>query len=424
MNKLTTIIIIFMLLLIVPSSIFAQGDAGCQDDKCHNNIGTMKFIHGPVGAAICSICHAPVEGEEHKFVLTAENEEELCFNCHDAKRDMMLEAYLHTPVADGDCVGCHDPHQSNYRYTLKGDAADLCFTCHDEDDFDNEHVHGPIAAGDCNVCHNPHASANEAQLISPKEELCLNCHKDKTETMNKRHIHSPVADDCVNCHNPHAEKEEFLLEKPGENLCYECHDNIATYAGAKYQHIPVEDGDCQACHDVHSSDNPSLFLQPQEDLCFSCHTEMGEFVSAQTHKHGPAKEGDCNACHDPHGSEYFGILRDNFPTEFYMPYETDNYAICFQCHNKDLALDEKTTTLTGFRDGDVNMHFLHVNKDVKGRSCKACHQVHASSQSKHIRKSVPFGKINWELPIIFTKLENGGSCVVGCHSPKGYDRKK
>ncbi len=107
-----------------------------------------------------------------------------------------------------------------------------------------------------------------------------------------------------------------------------------------------------------------------------------------------------------------------------MPYDTDNYAICFQCHNKDLALDENTTTLTDFRDGDVNMHFLHVNKDKKGRSCKACHQVHASSQAKHIRESVPFGKISWELPVTFTKLENGGSCVVGCHSPKEYNRNK
>ncbi len=109
-----------------------------------------------------------------------------------------------------------------------------------------------------------------------------------------------------------------------------------------------------------------------------------------------------------------------FPKEFYKPYATESYAICFDCHNKDIALDKVTTKLTNFRNGDVNMHFLHVNKE-KGRSCKACHEVHAGSQEKHIRKEVPFGG-SWKLPINFTKASNGGTCVVGCHKPKTYDR--
>ena len=97
--------------------------------------------------------------------------------------------------------------------------------------------------------------------------------------------------------------------------------------------------------------------------------------------------------------------------------------MCFECHNRQMALMAKTKTLTGFRDGKVNMHYLHVNKKPKGRTCRACHQVHASSQEKHIRVSVPFGDIEWELPVIFTISEDGGSCQVGCHAPKGYRRK-
>ncbi len=424
MNKMITAFIVLILLLIFsPNKSFAQDEAGCQTDKCHSTMGIKKFIHGPVGAGICTVCHTPVKGKKHKFEFAAQDEE-LCFSCHDGKRDMLLEENVHSPVADGNCVGCHDPHQSDYRFTLKGDASNLCFTCHDKADFEDKYVHGPIAAGDCNACHNPHASPNEFQLNTPKEQLCISCHKEKSEIMNKKHIHKPVSEDCTNCHNPHANKEEFMLGAAGEKLCYTCHENIATYQGAKYQHEPVENGRCLDCHDVHASDNPRMFVKPQEALCFSCHTDMNEYVSAQEFKHGPVIEGDCNACHDPHGSENFRILRKNFPEEFYMPYETDNYAICFQCHNQDLALNAKTKTLTDFRDGDRNLHFLHVNKEKKGRSCKACHQVHASSQAKHIRESVPFGKISWELPVTYTKLENGGSCVVGCHSPKEYNRKK
>jgi hypothetical protein len=28
----------------------------------------------------------------------------------------------------------------------------------------------------------------------------------------------------------------------------------------------------------------------------------------------------------------------------------------------------------------------------------------------------------WSYPINFTEAENGGTCVVGCHKPKDYDR--
>ena len=46
-----------------------------------------------------------------------------------------------------------------------------------------------------------------------------------------------------------------------------------------------------------------------------------------------------------------------------------------------------------------------------------------SSQEKHVRLTVPYGSIDWELPINFTRTETGGSCQVGCHSPKDYSRK-
>ena len=54
-------------------------------------------------------------------------------------------------------------------------------------------------------------------------------------------------------------------------------------------------------------------------------------------------------------------------------------------------------------------------------ACKACHEVHAGSQLKHIRNEVPFGDM-WSYPISFTKTDTGGGCVVGCHKPLDYDR--
>jgi predicted CXXCH cytochrome family protein len=148
---------------------------------------------------------------------------------------------------------------------------------------------------------------------------------------------------------------------------------------------------------------------------------MKEKILASTYLHGPVEEGDCIACHNPHATDYAKHLVEFFPDDFYFPYQVKNYAMCFGCHNKEVATEAFTETLTDFRNGDLNLHFTHVNRE-KGRSCKACHEVHAGNQEKHIRREVPYGKINWMLPIKFMKTETGGNCDVGCHKPRPYDR--
>ena len=72
--------------------------------------------------------------------------------------------------------------------------------------------------------------------------------------------------------------------------------------------------------------------------------------------------------------------------------------------------------ITGFRNGDENIHFRHVNKVDKGRTCRACHEVHASKRPAHIREAVPFGSGGWLLDINFEQTEDGGSCAPGCHT--------
>jgi len=84
------------------------------------------------------------------------------------------------------------------------------------------------------------------------------------------------------------------------------------------------------------------------------------------------------------------------------------------------VLTEKTTGLTGFRNGTRNLHFVHVNKADRGRNCRACHESHASAQPLHVRDTTPYG--NWNMPINFKRTETGGSCASGCHKPYAYDR--
>jgi predicted CXXCH cytochrome family protein len=137
--------------------------------------------------------------------------------------------------------------------------------------------------------------------------------------------------------------------------------------------------------------------------------------------HGPVAQKDCKGCHSSHGSEHFRLLIKEYPPEFYAPFSTEAYELCFSCHKESLALVEKTSELTDFRNGEMNLHYLHVNKPQRGRTCRSCHSTHASTQANHVRESVPYGM--WDLPIQFEKTETGGSCTPGCHVAYRYDRE-
>jgi predicted CXXCH cytochrome family protein len=191
---------------------------------------------------------------------------------------------------------------------------------------------------------------------------------------------------------------------------------------------------CLACHDPHVSDYAKQLIKQPADLCLSCHdkeyraggkvkvADMKAMLGQNKVHHGPIKEKDCSSCHSPHGSNNFRILREYFPEVFYSPYRAGYYKLCFTCHEKTIAEEKFTTTMTGFRNGNENLHFVHVNQAVKGRTCRACHDAHATNNPKHIRDGVPFGA--WELPINFKKNANGGTCLPGCHQLFEYDRGK
>ncbi len=404
----------------------AHADQSCVAKSCHAKLIANKFVHGPTAAFECDDCHTAIAGKKHKFKLVAQGAD-LCYQCHSKKN---TKAHVHGPVASGDCTACHSPHSSPFKFQLRAEGSDLCFQCHDDSKVKQKYVHGPAAAGECIACHDPHTSPNKYQLIAAGNELCFTCHVDKKDELSKvKEIHPPVADRCTNCHSPHGSPYKYQLLLPPPDLCFKCHKDKKEYISkVKVQHKPIEmKGSCVNCHDPHGSNFEPLLKKGGADLCLSCHDKqlgnlinMKAWLDANPDKHGPVKKGDCTACHNPHGSNHFRILRGRFPRDFYTSYSTAKYSLCFKCHNKDLAVEQFTTTLTGFRNGDVNLHYVHVNRNPKGRTCRACHEVHAGKQPFHIRERVPFGKLSY--PIHFTETKNGGHCVVGCHVPRGFDR--
>ncbi len=430
-----------MMFLLNTGSTYAESESesSCITSSCHPKMGKDKFVHGPVDEGECEVCHGEAEGhrenpQKNKFV-EIEEVSEICYSCHEQFEERKV---THSPVDDGECTACHSPHGSPYKFQLRANGSDLCFQCHDEELVGEKFVHGPAAAGGCIACHEPHTANYEKNLRAEPPELCYMCHTAKAEAIKgSEFVHTPVAESCVNCHSPHSAPAKFMLPADPPELCLNCHKKKkAEIAAAKNKHGAVKiKKACLNCHDAHASNiDKNLRMEPM-DLCLSCHYEslktdedqkelinMKEWLEENKDHHGPIKQKDCSGCHNPHGSDNFRILRRPYPPTFYKAFKVENYNLCFGCHEKTLVLNPETTKLTNFRNGNMNLHYKHVNKPVKGRTCRACHETHASNNPKHIRDGVPFG--TWSLPLNYKKTETGGSCTPGCHKLKRYDREK
>lgn len=403
----------------------------CIDAKCHAGLVKTKFVHGPAAVGACLQCHELLPNEDHKFKKIGPSVN-LCNNCHDPIKSDKVN---HVPFAKGDCVTCHNPHGSEQRFMLmQKSIPQLCFSCHKEDMSKKKTLHPPVEEGDCLVCHQAHSSSNPKLLVKPGNSLCFMCHTDIESGLTEaENIHTP-ASQCTSCHNPHGSDSERMLSSDVPNLCFTCHDGIKqTIMQAVDKHKAVEEGEkCINCHSPHFTKFSKLLLNEPMSLCLSCHnkimkiqngtlTNMKELFEKNNNWHGPIRERDCSGCHNPHGSKTdFRLLKWIYPKEFYSSFSVEQYELCFKCHQPTLVLDPKTTTLTRFRNREQNLHFLHVNKKVKGRTCRTCHETHASQRNRHIRESVPFGK--WDLPIHFEKTSDGGKCSPGCHASKEYKR--
>lgn len=401
----------------------------CITDSCHAGMGKDKFVHGPVAVGECTSCHK--QKKKHVFAPITKVGK-LCYECHE---ELHKQKSVHSPVKAGECTKCHDPHQSPFKFQLRASGGELCFLCHDRAILDGKFVHGPAAVGSCTACHSPHQSVNAKLLVAAGNEVCFNCHLDKADAFkDKKFVHAPVRQSCVNCHNPHSGNYRYNFKADGNReLCFTCHaDKEQSIKEATVPHKGLDtDKKCLACHDPHVSNYVKQLIKEPAQLCLGCHdreyknqngrvANMKSMLEENTDHHGPIKQNDCSSCHNSHGSKNFRMLREFFPQVFYEGYNQDNYKLCFMCHEKTIANDAKTMTLTNFRNGDQNLHFVHVNKEVKGRTCRACHDAHATNNPRHIRNAVPFAK--WQLPVGFTKTETGGRCLPGCHQLFRYDR--
>jgi predicted CXXCH cytochrome family protein len=431
----------------------------CTEGGCHAGTIASEFLHGPTAVSACTACHEYTDPSQHLFRLKGEGRQ-LCDFCH-INRVGSEGTVVHAPVGDGDCLSCHDPHGGTTSKLLTHPTLpELCADCH-ADTLAGDHIHEPAASGECLSCHDAHTSDHTGLLIDEQPSLCLSCHEShRLSLQNDAFVHDPVQFDCLECHTTHVSSFVAQLKASPRDLCASCHEPVLAKAmSASVPHSPVTEGRaCLNCHSAHTSNTFALQISGPIETCTTCHEaeahgaeQAGQTVAnnpaapvfidhgdqgadtteqrpappapelnaSMPFMHRPVGEGDCASCHGVHGAEHSLLLELPYATGFYESYSTASYALCYNCHDERAIIENPTADGTGFRNGDENLHAVHVDR-VQGRTCRACHNAHASESPAQIRRQAPYGQ--WEIPLNFIQTETGGSCAPGCHREEAYDR--
>lgn len=406
---------------------------GCVTAECHAAYSTAAVVHAPMAGAACDACHLPDAGD-HKYPLR-QSRGELCAGCHDVGRH---EAFRHGALTEDGCLACHDAHVSTGRFLLKAETeAKTCGQCHPG--TAGLVRHGPYDAGQCAICHEPHGADNRALLRGGVGEgNCRLCHAELASEMaqaGEGHSHADVEGSCLACHGAHATDFKGLMKARPRDRCVVCHEDVGrSVGGAIVSHDAVLKGEqCITCHAPHVSPNPKMLRDDEASVCLGCHDkpvvstdgrtipEMATVIRSAPVVHGPVAAGQCAACHSVHGGGHAKLLRQVNPEALVGEFDVRNYALCFSCHDSQLATAE-SGLVTQFRNGTTNLHAKHLHAGERSRSCAACHAVHGGAGSRLIAETVSYDTSPWKMSMGYQATPDGGGCAPGCHEPLKYSR--
>jgi len=116
---------------------------------------------------------------------------------------------VHKPYAEGKCSECHEGDTSKFESFQKV-SSEVCMKCHAQVINQFPVMHGPVSSGECLLCHNPHESSVRGMLNDDAPAVCAQCHV--SEFLPQDPEHQDPKRSCLECHVAHgAEKHGLLL---------------------------------------------------------------------------------------------------------------------------------------------------------------------------------------------------------------------
>ena len=225
---------------------------------CHTtglNVSASGSRHAALdmGCDSCHQSHRVGQEMDGVFHLT-KSAPALCLDCHDVADAALAKAHRNLPFEKADCLGCHDPHQSDRPKLLQA------------------FVHQPFQQKQCETCHAPARNGKVVLAKASVRELCVGCHQEQAKKIEMSKVQHPgAAGDCTDCHSPHAGTAPGFLKPDAVNVCLTCHSDQAELHSKSVLHQPAFQQGCAACHDPHGSDHPKLLRAEGNTLCLECH---------------------------------------------------------------------------------------------------------------------------------------------------------
>ncbi len=178
---------------------------GCADPITSQKVLTTVFDGVPALPPVEVLCEEHMADKYQEFYAALSKQKEKKTDVEEVKS---VAVSSHLPYIEKNCQGCHNFKATN---KLIAPKERLCFVCH-KNFIQGVNVHGPVAVGDCLACHLPHDSKFSFLLQQDKSTLCKKCHLEKrlAENMHEQVISHNM--ECVDCHDPHSGTVHYFLK--------------------------------------------------------------------------------------------------------------------------------------------------------------------------------------------------------------------
>ncbi len=392
-----------------------------------------------------------------------QNSELQCTTCHTPHDNTFGHFLVRDPEFGALCNSCHQRPFWNTASHSTSSASVLGAS--------GSWPYATVESNACRSCHQPHNAPGSVRLLrdSTEEGNCLNCHGGQVAahniqaTINKPARHDPTSFsgihdaaesnevgaphvECSDCHNPHAVAPPDLSSIGSTTLG----GTLRGARGVTASGTPIDDVNnefevCFRCHGDNAvniagtiprlapSTNLRLDFNPSNESFHPVVTGLSG-VSVPSLKPGiaPGTQIRCTDCHNndqsrrfggtgadgPHGSLFDFLLRSNYTTTSPNAESAYEYALCYQCHDRQSIL----------HDDSFKEHSKHLDEDV---ACSACHDPHGVSGTTGTGSSHTH-LINFDTRYVFPHPQTGelkfvdqgfrkGSCTLLCHGETHTD---